>query len=192
MKEVTIKQVEEKFDLVVKYQSQINPQDVVIDLDLESGELSARYNPEIGNSVLEAVWNGRIREWGLNRFTYPAAEAMNDYLEDIKPLAEIILNDSAVKWDSSNHVGVMGQEAREAEDRIINSLMNADFTELIEITDSYSWLDGIKADIQPTLKDKSDDELQAMAENYEEEANSENYYITDSVFNTLKEWQSED
>lgn len=48
---------------------QENPQPVTIHLNVETGELWANYNPEVGNSVDARAWHGIVRTWQVTADT---------------------------------------------------------------------------------------------------------------------------
>src|SRR5437764_9511873 len=74
------------------YQGELAPQPCLIALDLEDGELTARYNPEIGSGIPESVCHGRTLWWDIPCLT---AESANELMDDIKPLAARELAGSA-------------------------------------------------------------------------------------------------
>ena len=58
--EIKIQKLTEKFELATQYSGQSSPQGVYIELDTETGEMSAESNHEIGNAVLIADEFSRI------------------------------------------------------------------------------------------------------------------------------------
>lgn len=101
---VTVCPVEGSLDLYCKYQGQTRPQPCHIQLDLESGELSAGYNPEIGNAVPMGVFHGIVRRWAIPALK---ADVVNDLLGRLAPDLQALLDDESTKvyWDGSNRRG---------------------------------------------------------------------------------------
>jgi len=71
------------------YQGQTDPQPCYVQLDCDEGTLSADWDGEIGGAVPIAVWNGTALRWGIPALR---AEAADDLLERLAPLAQQILN----------------------------------------------------------------------------------------------------
>lgn len=112
---VTITTVDVDFALLRQYPGQHQPQRAWIELDGETGELSAAHDPEIGGGVPERVWNNRALRWAIPPLR---ARAANGLMRRIAPLAQAILDGYTTRWDGSNHVGSFSPDAREASSRI--------------------------------------------------------------------------
>lgn len=121
------------------YQGQINPQAAYVTLDLENGEIDARVDGEIGNSMPVAVWNGVVRRYRIERDL--TVDQINDVLEDIKPILQRVLDGSeVVRNESSNLVGRLNQDADAAENEIeMISPLGYDLDKII-ITNLAEWL----------------------------------------------------
>lgn len=80
------------------YPGQCSPQDCYLELDCETGELSASYDVQVGGGLPPNVYWGHAR-----RYTIPCltAEAVNDLMKDIAPLARRILKGYGTKYDGN-------------------------------------------------------------------------------------------
>lgn len=136
---ITIIPVTEPTALYCQYPSEISPQPVFIELDLETGKLHADYSPEIGNSVPMRVWHGVAIRWML-----PApltAAAANRILERIAPRAEQILTGATVEWDGSNFVGNLTPAAAEVIEAIYAEIGTwLDEFDYVQYADAGDWL----------------------------------------------------
>ena len=101
------------------YDGQSEPQPAYIELDLRHGTLLADYNSEVGNGVPGAVYHGFERRYRIPALT---AEAANQVMEELVPLAERILADWKEEWDGNNMVARLGEDAQEAEEEIQEKL----------------------------------------------------------------------
>lgn len=108
MTTLTIVPLTEDNELLCHYSSEHRPQPCVLWLDLEDGEMSARYNPEIGNGIPMSVHLGRTRWVEIPLLTTAAANAL---LEEVAPLAERILAGSRIEWDGNNNRGYLDEDA---------------------------------------------------------------------------------
>jgi len=102
MTTLSILPVRHHADLLDIYPNQTEPQACYIALDLCTGRMSARTNPEIGNAVPVDVWHGLVRRYYVPG--PPLAVAANALMEDIASHAQIILDHAEVIWDGSNNV----------------------------------------------------------------------------------------
>ncbi len=102
-----------------KYTDRERPQECHIELDLETGEMSADYNPEVGDGGSRAmpisVFLGRTRRWSIPILSDTAA---NRLMQDIAPLARRVLAGATIEWDGNNDVGRLDTDAQDAEDEI--------------------------------------------------------------------------
>ena len=164
---VKIISVKDDTELFCHYARQSEPQRCFIALDLEDGQLWADYNAEIGSAVPEAVWNGRTL-----RFPAPCmtAAGMNRLMDEIAPLADRVLAGSEIEWDGNNHVGKLDEDAQDASDeieRICDELEPAP-SETVTEWDACEFYDAVKDELGVTA-DSTDAELEALAEELEEE-----------------------
>lgn len=149
------------------YPGELSMQPCHIELDLESGELTADYNPEIGNAVPMRVFHGIVRWWSIPCLVSTEA---NGLLEQITPLAERVLAGAAVEWNGSNNVAVLNEDAAQAEQEIIGFLdENTDLLDLVVEMDAGEWFS--EGDLPDGLTaDTTDDELDAIVAEQEREA----------------------
>lgn len=121
MPTVTIEKLTELDALYCRLNGQEGVQDAYIQLDLETGIMSANYNGEIGNSIPFSVFHGRVRRWTIPVLT---ADAANQVMQDWAPTAQRILDGSTIEWDGNNHVAVLYADAHDA-DEMLGGAMNA-------------------------------------------------------------------
>ncbi len=168
-----------------QYGGQSNPQDCMVELDPESDPptLTARYNPEIGNAVPFAVYHGRVLRWSIPILK---ADAANTLLEEILPLAERIVAGYDCRWDGSNHVGHLDDDATEAQEAIADlCLATEDEDEdIVSIWEASDWFsDGEKRTraqlgITPAT---TDEQLEEMSARLLSEARSEGVDVLDGL-----------
>lgn len=97
------------------YPGQTNPQGRFFEIDSD-GLVEVDVNPEIGNGIPSKVWNGELR-----RFAIPHGMTRAQIIEFYRANRtdfQVLVSGLSVKWDGSNHVGVLTDVAQEAEDRL--------------------------------------------------------------------------
>lgn len=99
-------------DLLHIYPTKQRPQPCFIELDTETGDLRADWDPEVGNTVPDRVWRGIMLRYEVPPLS---AEAANALLARIAPIAERVVAGSKVAWDGHNHVGVQAFDASQAD-----------------------------------------------------------------------------
>lgn len=140
-KTVTIKRCDEDdpFELYCAYDGQ--EQDCMIELDLETGQLDASYNPEIGNAVPMHVWDGIVRRYSIPCLS---SQGANRAMEAILPLAQRVVDGAEVVWDGSNWVSKLNEDAEKAEYEIQKELQpenfsDSDFVAVWEASEFFGW-----------------------------------------------------
>lgn len=105
-------------ELFEQYPGELFEQPVHVELDLRDGQLLTEYDGEPGGgSVPMDVYHGFRRRYDI---PVVVGSVANELLHEIAPLAERILDDSDVHWDGSNHVAELGEDARDAEEKILD------------------------------------------------------------------------
>ena len=102
MSKLSIETVNSPTELFNRYPNQDQSQDCFVELDLSSGRMSTRYDPEIGNAVPMDVWHGLVR-----RYSLPGpilGDVANALMAEIASHAQTILDISTVIWDGNNNV----------------------------------------------------------------------------------------
>lgn len=124
-------------DLYLRYRGQTSPQPVYVELDCESETLSAEVDTAIGPGTPFRVWHGRAIRWAIPALTESAAEGL---LLDLIPLAQRVVDGYECRWDGSNHVGRLTEDAREAAEAI-RDLCDRDWseTEVVSAWDAHDW-----------------------------------------------------
>lgn len=72
--------------LYAHFSGQTSPQESYVELDLDSGNLSADYSGEVGNGIPERIWNGRATRFDVD--PHLTADEINTLLDEIAPLAQ--------------------------------------------------------------------------------------------------------
>ncbi|MFD7661031.1 hypothetical protein [Streptomyces sp. NPDC059788] len=149
-------------ELYRQYSGQSEPQPCYIELDLREGVLLASYNAEIGNAVPFSVHYGFDRRYDIPLLH---AEAANQALRDVTPLADRILADWEQVWDGNNLVARLGKDAQAAEEEL-DALLEDRFAESDQVTvwDVDSATNGCEADEYSITAETTDDRLDEIEE----------------------------
>lgn len=108
--------VKNEYSLYCKYDRQSSQQPCYVELDCrEGGSLEATYNGEIGNAIPFYVYHNHAIRFNIPCLT---GSSVNDLLEEIKPLAEIVINGYDKKWNGNNFIGNYTDEANNAIEKI--------------------------------------------------------------------------
>jgi hypothetical protein len=99
-----------------RYPGQYQPQAAFIELDLESGDLSAQWNAEIGNPIPPRVRHRCALRWSVP--IYLSGDEVNALLEEIAPVARRLLDGARVVWDGADYKGRLDDDAEGAEEEI--------------------------------------------------------------------------
>lgn len=163
---VTIRPCTDPTELFRHYDGQSEPQPAYIALDLETGGMWASYDAIVGSGTPEEVFHGRERWYGIPTLT---AEAANELMERLKPLAARILADSDTEYSNGNRVGVLGEDAQAAEaeiEQIIASEYDAGALEgtnaLVAAWDINGVVNGEEADTYNITAATTDERLEEI------------------------------
>ena len=180
MSTLSILPVKHPVDLLNIYPNETKPQGSFIELDLSSGRMSARYDPEIGNAVPMDVWHGIVR-----RYYLPGpllAKAVNALMEDIAGHAQAILDHVEVVWDGSNNVVRVHERncaeelscvcpiavAERAIEDATNDMSEEDYVQWAEAGDWYT--DGVD---EYVARVQAGEDIEAVANFMEQEINED-------------------
>lgn len=119
-----------------RYPGQTEAQGCHVELDCESGELTADYDTEIGNAVPMRVWHGHTQRWGIPALR---GEACNELLEQLAPLAQRVCDGYRSEWDGSNHVARFDADAEAAREEIARLCERADDRDVLCVWDAADW-----------------------------------------------------
>lgn len=170
MVDVTVSLLDSPSALYRRYESELAPQPCFVSLDLEDGELTAGYNGGVGygseRGVPESVWHGRTLRWDIPCLT---ADAANDLLEQLTPLASRVLTGAKIQWDGNSNVGVLDDDAAAAEVEIgsVCEAIGEDYPQVRE-WDAADWF--AEGDVPDVAADASDEALDELAERLRDEA----------------------
>lgn len=151
-------------DLWHRYPRQSAPQGAFVELDPERRTLGCETNPEIGNAVPADVWYGRLLRWPIPPLR---ADAANDLLAALAPLAERVAAGYSVEWDGTNHVGRLTDSARQACDAIERWCDQQAESDTLHVWEAAEWFAPLgRRDAQARELDitaeTTDDELAAI------------------------------
>jgi len=171
MTTVKIRPVVEPTALYCRYEGSYEPQPVYIALDLAGGELYADY--QAGGTPMR-VWLGQVRTWSIPPLV---ADAANELLREIAPLAQRILDGSDIEVDprTGNRIGVLNDDAMAAEREICEVIENwredpaIATVEEIKAAEWYSACDDDPCDELGLTAETTDDELPAVAARIEDD-----------------------
>lgn len=156
-----------------RYRGQTSAQPAHVELDCDTGKLSASHNTEIGSGVPVKVWHSRTLRWRIPALT---AEAANALLEEIAPLCERIVAGYEKVWDGNNHVGQFDDDAIAARDEVY-ALCDRNWSEgeVIEVWDAADWYGAVgrveaQANSLGITATTTDEELAVIEEREENEA----------------------
>jgi hypothetical protein len=165
--------ISEVGDLYLRYRGQHSPQPCYVQLDCEAETLCAEVDGSIGPGTPFRVWHGRTLRWSIPALTESAAEGL---LLDLIPLAQRIVDGYECRWDGSNHVGRLTEDAREAAEAI-RDLCDRNWSEgeVLSVWDASDWYAqcGSGAYLAGELgltAETTDAELDAIVEREEDQA----------------------
>jgi hypothetical protein len=160
------------------YPAQTSPQGCYVELDCDAGALSADWNAEIGNAVPMFVWHHRILRWDIPALR---AEAADELLANIKPLAVRIMAGYSCEWDGNNMAGSFDDDATEAigEVEMLCSETHDDDLGRLHVWAADEWLSGLgdseaQADDLKITARTTDEALEAIEERLRTEALHDN------------------
>lgn len=162
MPTVTIKKVQDPDELYCRYDGQFEPQRVSLDLDTRDGEMSCSYWPEVGMTSTFAHHHRLILEAPIPALT---ADAANALMEELRPLAQLVLDGADQEWDGNNFVGVLTDAACAAWDEIVERCADDQFEDrdLVVELDVADWFTGGVGDIG-LYADTTDEELDKLVD----------------------------
>jgi hypothetical protein len=157
------------------YQGQTEPQGCYIELDCQTGLLTATYNAEIGNAIPFSVYHGHDRRYHIPCIT---ADAANELMEEIRPLAERVIAGYTSEWDGSNHRARFTTDAEQAEEEIERIIEGVDVETCgISDADASEWL----TETDPAITAQTtDEEIATLAEQAEKDAAYERIVLIDA------------
>ena len=101
------------------YSGQTEAQSAYLELIPHEGgiaDLSAYYNPEIGDSIPMSVYHGTVLRWRIpNDLT---CAGINALVSDILPMLRQIAGGYSDRWDGSNWIGSLTNDAQAASDEL--------------------------------------------------------------------------
>lgn len=173
MAAITTTQLTEADDLHCHYGGQYQQQTCHIELNLETGDLTAAYDPEIGGGIPRSVYCRRTLRWSIPSLT---ATAANTLLAEIEPIAQRVVDGATIEWNGVDHVGRLDADAATAADEI-ETLCDADRfgpEDLVTEWDAADYFGG--GDREEAIEqmgltaDSGDEDLRRMAQEARDEA----------------------
>lgn len=160
-----------------QYPGQSAPQSAHIEVNWETGEISAEYNPEIGNARPSRVYHGRATRFQCpNTLTEVDVDTL---IATIRPLADTLLPHYETTWEGSNHIGRHDHpNAERILDQIESLCANAaSSVEYIYTPDEY--LDVLSDDTLREDLASHNGDVDALANQYATDAETDRIAIVD-------------
>jgi hypothetical protein len=156
-------------NLHCKYPGQSNPQNCYVELDCETGDLSAEHNAEIGNAVPAPVYYGHRQRWAIPALKSSAAELL---LQEVASLAQLVIDGYSSEWTGNNYTAQFDDAADAARDQIERLCDNVrdDRDAQLSIWQADDWFSPNSPDDLGVSADTTDDELYAITTRLERDA----------------------
>jgi hypothetical protein len=144
-----IKIIELEKEIYCRYANQTEPQNMYIELDTRTGEVSASYDAEIGGGEPIDVRKGVIRRYTLP-WPYVRKEAINRIMKEMKTLFKRVLEayHSPMPEDGNDYNLI---EADSHIERYIGNFIEPD-EDLLHIWNPANYFDAVKDDIDSAIK----------------------------------------
>lgn len=169
---------------------QLHQQPCILELDCETGILTARYDECGPGSWTTATWLGWVLHWSIPCLT---ATAASELLDKVRPLAERIVRGWSKEWDGSNRVGRLSADAQRASEHVDALIDTWDWTQedKVQVWDAADWLwpngrDLAREELHITGA-TTDDELCEMVAQVEAEAAPIKLYRTLDALRILRD-----
>lgn len=161
--------------LYCKYDSEHAVQGVCLYLDTRDGRMWCDYNGRIGNAVSSEEYHRLILAAAIPVLT---ADAANALMEEVRDLAQTVVDGAGIEWDGDNNVGVLTPEASAAWGEIEEQCDAERFDErsCVVAWDVHDWfVDGDDATIEQTgiTAGTTDEQITKIAEEQAEMAQSQ-------------------
>jgi hypothetical protein len=185
-----IKTLDSDDALHCQYTGQTSPQPCYLELDPEAETAHYDYSGEIGNAVPFPVWHGRLRRYHLPAAILASTAARLS--DELRPLLDRVVAGYSERWDDSDHVGSLDDDAAEAEAEIERLLESIDSDDLVRVWDAGDWMAGIgnsavQAEEIGITAATTDEQLVGIGETLEASARSEGVHVLEGVEGYLEE-----
>lgn len=176
-------------ELYMRYEGQSGPQEVRLTLNLDTGELSAAYWPEIGPSKSMRAFNRRDIEWSIPPLKVHALKALFD---QVSTDAQTILDDSTVQWDGNNMSGELGNDAELSDVRIESTVSGGwSSADVYEVWEAASYLEPCFPDEFDITAKTTDEQLEEKASEIVNEAPADVNLDKDDICKRLTDWRDD-
>lgn len=174
--------IAETTSIYCRYQSQTEPQPCYLYVNLRRATMRCDYNPEIGGAVTWDQWHGHIRAYRIPA-GYTALSQMA-LMRRVLTLAERVLAGYESRWDGSNHVAALTDDAQAADDAI-NSICETEYETASEGDveshwDAADWyVDGRRATLRDLgiTESSTAEEIERIAAVEEERARERGHHV---------------
>lgn len=172
------------------YRGQTATQPCFVALNCQTGDLTAAYNPEVGDAVPMDVWNGHTLRWCIPALRGPAANVL---LKSLVPYAEKIVAGYDRHWDGQNYIATYAgaENAIATIGYLCDSTYGGD--NVITVVDAEEWFQaGLRlgdADMARSLRIRGtdpDEVLAAIAGQNQQEALSSGFDILKGLYDYLE------
>lgn len=111
MPELNITQVVTEDELYHRYDQRQQPQPAQLNLDLRDGSMWCNYDPLIEGGMTQSAYNGLVLVATIPHLT---ADAANELMNELKDLAQTVLNGANTYWNGHDDVGKLTDAAASA------------------------------------------------------------------------------
>lgn len=183
-------------ELYHRYPGQTSAQDCYVELDVRSGQLTAKTNGEIGNARPAEVHYGHVQRWSIPALK---ASAANDLLEQIRPFAERVRDGYETEWNgnSGNQVAMFNLDAQDAIDDIVSLCSNTSLDDELAVWEASDWLYGLgssmhsQAEVLEITATTTDDQLNAIEQKLIKHAATDDVDVVEGLGEYLKRLRNE-
>lgn len=157
--------------LYLKFHGQTGRQPVYLEIDPKEGTMLMDSDAIVGPGMPGEVWSGIVRQYRIP--FVPTAKAANKMMRELKPLAQKIADGHSVEWNGQNWVGVLTEEAEEAERELEATLVHSEGSyEELQVYEVEAWFEPIEDELLRSTKSTTE-----LAKKYERQAKRDGVYL---------------
>ena len=156
----------------------------LLTLDLQTGE--AEIDTHVSGAVPFDAYHGLVLQWVLPEALLVSAG--NTLLDEVSEWLQAILDDSSIEWDGHNHVGKLGEDAREASEELENWIEESWMSSQVcaDVVSCEDWLDESIQSIREEVR-RDGTPVAQLAEEYVEYARNQGVLLVGDVEGTIED-----
>lgn len=164
--------------------SPLSPMIPRLELDTRTGAMEITFGHQSDNAVIMAVWHGIVLRWQIP--ITADAEALTGDINagELDALLARIVDGSSIRWDGSNHVGRLTEDAQDAKEIVegwLNTYADTLPGDCPGLWAAESWLVDGPSSVDGLTAATTDEELATMAERLEAEALGESVVLAHTL-----------